>query len=133
MWVRTSLPCFVLVAGLIAAAPAWAGQPAEKTLTAADLPELGEPLDEPAFQIASTRGLGLDTPVSQLCANPRAKAVLDSDLPGLTTRPEYIFFKHMSLNKLKSMSRGKLTDADLAKVDAELQRISLDDEAGGDR
>lgn len=130
MWVRTSLPSFVVAAGLLAAGHAWAGQPPEKLLTAADLPELGEPLADSSFEIASARGLGLDTPVSQLCANPRAKAVLDSDLPGLTTRPEYIFFKHMSLNKLKSMSRGKLTDADLAKVDAELQRISLADETG---
>ena len=75
------------------------------------------------LQSSIGRRLGLDTPVAALCADPRAKAVLDSDLPGLTTRPEYLFFKHMSLNNLKDMSRGKLTAADLAKVDAALQRI----------
>ena len=49
--------------------------------------------------------------------------MLDSDLPGLTTRPEYPFFKHMSLNTLKKMSRGQMSDADLAKVRAELAQL----------
>ena len=49
--------------------------------------------------------------------------MLDSDLPGLTTRPEFPFFKNMSLNALKKMSRGQMSDADLAKVRAELARL----------
>ena len=133
MLVRTSFSLPLLVAGaLLAAAPAAyaASAPKAKPLSVADLPELGEQSPEESAPLFVAR-LGLDSPVAALCADPRAKAVLDSDLPGLTTRPEYIFFKHMSLNKLKVMSRGKLTDADLARVDAELQRISLDE--AGDR
>ena len=91
------------------------------SLSANDLPELGEAAPAPpALMLAK---LDLNTPVSRLCANPRAKAVLDSDLPGLTTRPEFPFFKNMSLNALKKMSRGQMSDADLAKVRAELARL----------
>ena len=100
------------------------GGPAQ--ISAADMPELGETsaAAPAAYRTASLR-LSINTPVVQLCADPRAKAVLDSDMPGLTTRPEYDFFKHMSLKTLKSMSGGKMTDADLRRVDAELQRISV--------
>ena len=78
----------------------------------------------------TTARLDLNTPVSRLCANARAKAVLDADLPGLTTRPEFPFFKSMSLNTLKKMSRGQMSDADLAKVQAELAQ--LDQQAAED-
>ena len=100
-------------------------------LSAADMPELGdEAAPPPAKRVADRAAahvvmarLDLDTPVGRLCADPRAKAVLDTDLPGLTTRPEYPFFKNMSLNTLKKMSRGQMSDADLAKVRAELAHI----------
>ena len=64
------------------------------------------------------------TPIAEICANPEGRAVLDRDLPGLTERPEYEFFKHMSLRTLKTMSRGRMSDDDVAKVDADLARIS---------
>ena len=99
-------------------------------LSAADLPELGDEAPapvvkhpaKPAPHVMLAR-LDLDTPVGRLCADPRAKAVLDTDLPGLTTRPEYPFFKSMSLNTLKKMSHGKMSDADLAKVRDQLAQI----------
>ncbi len=68
--------------------------------------------------------LSLNTPIEKLCAVPAAKAVLDQDLPGLTTRPEFGMFKSMSLKQLQPMSKGQLTDADLAKVKADLAALS---------
>lgn len=95
-------------------------------LSLADMPELGEPYGAQAATYRNVgRRLSINTPVGQLCDNPHAKAILDTDLPGLTTRPEYAFFKHMSLKKLQAMSGGKMTHEDLAKVDADLQQISL--------
>ena len=98
--------------------------PVASRMSAGDLPELGEdmppPVARPQLVLAK---LDLDTPVARLCANPRAKAVLDTDLPGLTTRPEFPFFKNMSLNALKRMSRGQMSDADLAKVRDGLARL----------
>lgn len=114
---RVLLICALL--GACAHAPG----PSVAQMSARDMPELGEESAAAAPTLVMAR-LDIDTPVFQLCADPRAKAVLDSDLPGLTTRPEFAFFKNMSLKTLKKMSRGQMTDADLAKVGAELARLS---------
>ena len=114
----------VLSACALLGACAHAPAPAAMSLSATDLPELGEDMPvAPAPKLLKAR-LDLDTPVSRLCANPRAKAVLDSDLPGLTTRPEFPFFKNMSLNTLQKMSRGQMSRADLAKVRTELALLA---------
>ena len=137
MFERRSFSRPFLLAAALAAASAGAAvagsPPGEREISIGDLPDLGEQPADASPVVAVSSRLGLDTPVFRLCADPPAKAVLDSDQPGLTSRPEYVFFKHMSLNRLKAMSRGRMTDADLAKVDAELQRISLDAGEAGDR
>ena len=132
MYVRTSIAPLksALVGALcLTASTAWAAGPRQpgKALTADDMPELGEPIV--AVTTSGPHGalqrLSVNAPIATLCADPRAKAVLDSDLPGLTTRPEYVFFKGMSLRRLQSMSRGRMSDADLAKVDAELAKLDV--------
>lgn len=72
---------------------------------------------------ARPQALSSRSSIAELCANAQAKAVLDRDLPGLTARPEFDLFKHMSLRTLKSMSGGRLTDADVAKVDVDLAKL----------
>lgn len=125
--VAAAVAASLLAGGAARAAP----PPADDQLTADALPDLGDPM--PPAPAAAARSplvmarMDLNTPVSRLCADPRAKAVLDTDLPGLTTRPEFPFFKSMSLNTLKKMSRGHMSDADLAKVQSELARL---DESG---
>lgn len=129
MYVRSSVWLYSVAAAacLMGGGAVWAqpaAPPGAAQLTANDLPDLGDPMPAPATAPRLVLAkLDLNTPVSRLCANPRAKAVLDSDLPGLTTRPEFPFFKSMSLNTLKRMSRGQMSDADLAKVQAELARL----------
>lgn len=65
----------------------------------------------------------LDTPIEALVADPRAKAVLDADIPGVTTHPSYDMFKGMSLRAVQPMSGGKLTDEMLKKVETDLAAI----------
>lgn len=65
----------------------------------------------------------LDTPIADLVANPGAKAVLDSDLPGLTTHPQFEMFKGMSLTALSGMAPDKLTPERLAKVKDDLAKV----------
>lgn len=77
-----------------------------------------------SFYQHGSRRLSSNSTIADICANPEGKAVIDRDLPGLTERPEYDFFKHMSLKTLKSMSRGKMTDEDVAKVDADLALLA---------
>lgn len=63
---------------------------------------------------------GLDTPVEQLMANPKSKAVVDANIPQLAAHPSYEMFKGMSLNQLAPMSNGQITDELLKKVGADL-------------
>ena len=72
---------------------------------------------------ATTAKFNLDTPIEALVADPKAKAVLDADLPGVSTHPSYDMFKGMSLRAVQPMSNGKLTDEALKKVEADLAAI----------
>ena len=72
---------------------------------------------------AAAAKFSLDTPLADLVANPAAKAVLDKDLPGLTTLDSFDTFKTASLNQVAPFSNGKLTDAMLAKVATDLAAI----------
>lgn len=65
----------------------------------------------------------LDTPLVDLVANPAAKAVLDAELPGLTTLDSFESFKSASLNQVAPFSNGALTDEKLAKVAVGLAAI----------
>jgi len=65
----------------------------------------------------------LETPVQTIAANPKGKMVLDRDLPGFTTDPNYPIVKVMSLNQLATMSDGKITEAQLAQLKADLAAI----------
>lgn len=65
----------------------------------------------------------LDTPLAELVANPAAKAVIDKDLPGLTTLDSFESFKGASLNQVAPFSDGKLTPEMLAKVATDLAAI----------
>jgi hypothetical protein len=72
---------------------------------------------------AATAKFSLDTPIEALVADAKAKAVLDADLPGVTTHPSYDMFKGMSLRAVQPMSDGKLTDEMLKKVETDLAAI----------
>jgi hypothetical protein len=68
--------------------------------------------------------LTVNTPIETICASPAGKAVLDRDLPGLTTRPEFPMFKAMTLKQIEPMSKGHITDAVLAKIQADLAALN---------
>ena len=70
----------------------------------------------PALSHKATAQLTLDTPIGQICDDPRGRAVLDGKLPGLRTNPNYFLFQSMSLRQLASMSSGKITSEDLESV-----------------
>lgn len=74
--------------------------------------------NSPATTVAAK--LNLDTPIETIVADPKAKAVLDADLPGLSTHAMYDQFKTMTLNQLAGMAPDKLTPEALAKTAADL-------------
>jgi hypothetical protein len=63
------------------------------------------------------------TPISDLAAKPETKAILDKDVPGLTAHPAFDQFKGMTLKDLQPMSQGQLTDAQIAAVQADLDKL----------
>ena len=62
-------------------------------------------------------------PTETIAADPAGKAVLDKDMPGLTTHEAYDSFKSMSLKAVQPMSNGAISDAALAKVAADLAMV----------
>jgi hypothetical protein len=103
---KTTLFAAAAALSVLAAAPALAQAPASTPAPAAAGPLSVE-----------------KTPIEALVANPAAKAVLDKDLPGLTTHESYEDFKAMTLAQVAPMSQGKITDVQLKAVQADLDQI----------
>jgi hypothetical protein len=68
----------------------------------------------------------LDTPIKILIADPAAKAVLDKDLPGMSSDENLPKFEDKSLRELQPLSGGQLTDVLLKQVAADLVAIGGD-------
>ena len=79
------------------------------------------PTPAPAEAVAK---FNLDTPIEQIVADAKAKAVLDTDLgTDVTANPNYDQFKSMSLRTVQAFAPDKLTDALLKKVETDLAAI----------
>lgn len=77
----------------------------------------------PTISLAPATPFSLDTPIADLIADPRAKAVLDKSLPGLSDDRNLPRFQSMSLRKFQPLTGGQLTDTLLASTGAELAAI----------
>lgn len=77
----------------------------------------------PAADAKPATRYNLDTPIGELLTNYRAKAVLDKDMPGLSSDKNLDKVKPLSLNRLAPLSGGRLTPDLLAKVGKDLAKI----------
>jgi len=77
----------------------------------------------PATAAAPAAKFSLDTPIETLIADAKAKAVLDTDIPGLSSHPALDQFKAMSLRAVQPFSQGALTDEMLKKVETDLAAV----------
>lgn len=77
-----------------------------------------------AAEPQAAQALTIDTPLEVVTATPKAKAVLDADIPGLTEHPLYDKFKTDSLRALAPKFGGAISEKDLAKVQADLAALS---------
>ena len=66
----------------------------------------------------------LDTTLGQLLDNPQAKAVLDQQLPGVSTHPLVAMAKGMSLNMILSMPQAAQLGLTKEKAEALLAEIN---------
>jgi hypothetical protein len=78
---------------------------------------------EPDPSAEASNAFTLNTPIQALAADQGARAVLDRELPGLTTHESYEQFKGMSLKALMPLSGGLITDERLAAVEAGLRAL----------
>ncbi len=76
-----------------------------------------------AQETAAVTTYSRNTPVEKLAADPAAAAVLNKDLPGLLSDPQFAIFKSMSLKQLQAASGGDLSAVDLDKTEADLQAL----------
>ncbi|WP_427789069.1 hypothetical protein [Brevundimonas diminuta] len=78
---------------------------------------------EPDLSAETSNAFTLDTPIQTLATDQGARAVLDRELPGLTTQESYEQFKGMSLKTLMPLSGGLITDERLDAVEAGLRTL----------
>lgn len=65
----------------------------------------------------------LDTPITVLLADPKAKAVVEATIPQLMTHRNFDRVKHMSLRQIQRLTNGRMTDETLKKAEQGLAAI----------
>lgn len=109
----------MFVAALMAAAPALAQGATEPTPAPAPAPATTTPAPAPAADAK----FNLDTPLQDVVADEKGKAVIEKHFPGMISLPEYEMFKAISLSQLQPYSNGKITDEMLAATAKDLAEI----------
>lgn len=104
----------MFVAALMAAAPAFAQGAAAPAPTA--------PAATPVAP-ASDAKFNLDTPLQDIVADEKGKAVIEKHFPGMIALPEYEMFKAISLTQLQPYSNGKITDEMLVETAKDLAEV----------
>jgi hypothetical protein len=116
--------CALLLAS-VADAPALAqttSRPAPPDMAMPD--DLGAPLDGAAPEAQPVgRTLSVETSIAVIAASAQGRAALDRDLPGLVERPEFMMFKSMSPAKLAALSGGRISQADLNRLQSDLVKV----------
>lgn len=106
----------IFVAALMAAAPQDAAVSAEPTpAPAAPAPTTAAPATDAKFS--------LDTPLQDIVADEKGKAVIEKHFPGMIALPEYEMFKAISLTQLQPYANGKITDEMLAATAKDLAEV----------
>lgn len=73
----------------------------------------------------------LKTPIERIVANPEARAVLERELPGFTTLPQYDQFKTMSLEVLLAMFPNAVPQERVRAVEAALRAVPAPGQGAG--
>ncbi len=64
----------------------------------------------------------VDSTIEAIAADPKGKAVLDAQFPGMLAHESYPQFKAMTLKAVQPYSGGLITDEKIATVAAELAK-----------
>lgn len=66
----------------------------------------------------------VDTPLQIIAANPKGKAILDADVPGVMSSPKYPMIEDMSLAQIAIFANGKIPKEKLDQVQADLDQLA---------
>ncbi len=66
----------------------------------------------------------IDSSIKDLLANPKAKAILDKHIPGISTNPQIAMVETMSLPDVQPMS-SMVTPAMLKAIEEDLKKANL--------
>lgn len=78
----------------------------------------------PAPAAPAAAKLTIDSSIETIAADPKGKAILDAQFPGMLAHETYPMFKGMSLKQVQPYAQGKITDEQVAKVAAELAKLN---------
>ena len=92
---------------------------AAQSASVASQPAAADQAPAPAPAAAAFDG---NTPLGEIVANPAAKAVLDKDLPGVSTHPALDQVKGKSLRDLLPVAQPLITDEKIAAFDADMKK-----------
>ena len=125
MMIRSTLFAVLLLTAASVQARPWQAEPRRAADAAKafslDLPPAAG--TQTAEADTSSAVFTLDTPIAQLVADTRAKAVLDRDLPGLSGDSNLSKFQSLSLRQFQPQTGGQMTEALLEKTGADLAAI----------
>jgi hypothetical protein len=66
----------------------------------------------------------INTPLDVIAADPRGKAVLVRDMPGMMSNSKYQLFDDMSLAQIAIISGGRIKKAKLEQVQEDLAKLA---------
>lgn len=65
-----------------------------------------------------------DTLIGDLLDDPKAKALLEKHVPGMTTNPQIEMARGFTLRQIQNYAADQLTDEVLKKLDADLKALA---------
>jgi len=66
-----------------------------------------------------------DTEIGTLLDDPAAKAILEKNIPGMTTNDQIDMARGMTMKGIQQYSPDQITDAKLAAIDAEFAKLPV--------
>jgi hypothetical protein len=85
---------------------------------------LGCSTPKPVATTPPQPGFSVNTPLDVIAADDRGRAVLMQDVPGVMNNPKYPLFEDMSLSQIAIISNGRVSQAKLDEVQADLGRLA---------
>jgi len=100
----------------------FAAAAASLLLAGAAAAQTAQPAPAPAHENHAARPT-IESSIEALINDPATKAVMDKHLPGLAEHSAYGQFKGMTLRQVAPFSEGKITNAIIAAIDADLKAL----------